>query len=64
MLKSQSRPFNMRMPEDQRKILVAAAQREDRSLANFMIRAALTVAAQGRTLSKSSEPTGEFSRVA
>ena len=56
MLKSQSRPFNMRMPEDQRKILVAAAEREDRSLANFMIRAALTVAAQGQGL----QPHGEF----
>ena len=59
MSKCKSRPFNMRMPEDQRDILVAAAQREDRSLANFMIRAALTVAAQGPGL----QPHGEFARV-
>ena len=47
MSKWKSRPFNMRMPEDLREILVAAAEREDRSLANFMIRAALTAAEQG-----------------
>ena len=60
MSKCKSRPFNMRLPEDQRDILVAAAQREDRSLANFMIRAALTVAAQGRGYN----PTESFARVA
>ena len=62
MLKSQSRHFNMRLPEDQGKILVAAAEREDRSLANFMIRAALTVAGRGRV--SPLKPHGEFARVA
>jgi uncharacterized protein (DUF1778 family) len=53
MSKCKSRPFNMRMPEYQWEMLVAAAQREDRSLANFMIRAALTAEAQGRPLAGS-----------
>jgi uncharacterized protein (DUF1778 family) len=62
MSKCKSRPFNMRMPEDQREILVAAAEREDRSLANFMLRAALTVAEQGP--GKPTQPYEEFAPVA
>jgi uncharacterized protein (DUF1778 family) len=66
MSKCKSRPFNMRMPEDLREILVAAAQREDRSLASFMLRAALTAAAQGRPLAgpgKFTQPYGEVAHV-
>jgi uncharacterized protein (DUF1778 family) len=59
MLKSKSRPFNLRLPEAQREFLAVAARREDRSLANFMIRAAMTVA--GR-LQLQPEPRSEVLR--
>jgi uncharacterized protein (DUF1778 family) len=42
--KSKSKPFNIRLPEEAREVIVAAAQREDRSLANFMIHAAIAAA--------------------